>query len=115
MEIKFSIEPEFLKVELNGSFTQDAFVDFLKLLGKKDSEFIYIDASQLQNTNLTYQERFDIVNVSVANLNFIAKIAIVWPARDINNFIIDNMQRHGHNIQIFGEPNQAKRWLLKKG
>ena len=114
MEIKFSIEPEFLEVQLNGSFTQDAFVDFLKLLGKKDSENIYIDASKLQNTSLTYQERFDIVNVSLANLNFAAKIAIVWPKRDINHFIIDNMQRHGHAIQIFSEINKAKSWLLKK-
>ncbi|WP_117879814.1 hypothetical protein [Aureibaculum luteum] len=114
MEIKFSIEPEFLEVELNGSFTYDAFVDFLKLLGKKDSEYIYIDASKLQNTNLSYQVRFDIVNVALANLNFVCKIAIVWPARDINNFIIDNMQRHGHAIQIFSEPNKAKSWLLKK-
>ncbi|WP_117879815.1 hypothetical protein [Aureibaculum luteum] len=114
MEIIFSIEPEFLEAELSGSFTQDAMVDFLKQLGTKDSNKILIDASELQNTNLSYELRFDITNISVIILDKDTKFAVVRPAKNNNNFIIDNLQRLGYSIQIFSKKNKAKQWLLKK-
>ena len=114
MEIIFSTEPEFLEAKLRGSFLQETMVDFLRQLGITDSNRILIDASELQNTNLNYEVRFDITNASAITLNKDTKCAIVRPAENNNNFIIDNLQRLGYTIQIFSKKNKAKQWLLKK-
>lgn len=114
MLIKFSKNKRFLKIELSDGFIYDSFIEFLELLGTKDSKNILIDASKLQNTDLTHKERYDIGIIGIKYLNKNAKFVVVWPYRDINYFAISIMRLQGLNIRIFPKKNMAKQWLLNK-
>jgi len=114
MLIKHTKKTRFLKIELSDVFIFDSFIEFIKLLGTKDSKNIFIDGTKLQNTNLNYKERYDIGNIAVDFLNKNAKFVVVWPARDINYFAISIMRLQGFNIRVFAKKNKAKQWLLNK-
>ena len=114
MLIKFSKNQRFLKIELSDQFDYDSFIEFVKLLGTKDSANILIDATKLQNTSLSYKERFDIGNIAVELLNKNAKYVVVWPFSDINYFTISIMKLHDFNIRVFAKKYKAKQWLLNK-
>jgi len=107
-------EAEFLKIALSEAFDFDSFMKFLPELGTKKADKFLIDGAKLENTDLSYKERFDIGSTAVIHLDINAKYVVIWPARDINYFAISVMRLHGFNVKIFVTMPLAKEWLLKQ-
>ena len=84
-----------MKIELSGAFDFDSFIEFIIELGAKK---ILIDGTKLENSDLSYKERYDIGNTAVIYLNMSAKYVVIWPERDINYFAISVMKLHGFNV-----------------
>jgi len=114
MTIEVIEEAEFLKIALSEAFHFDSFIEFLPVLGTKKAEKILIDGTKLENTDVSYKERFAIGNAAVEYFDISAKYVVIWPARDINYFAISVMRLHGFNVKIFATMPVAKEWLLKK-
>ena len=112
MDTIFTKEPELLHIKLNGSFDLDSFITLLRRIGSEDNDMIIIDATDLQNTDISYDIRYELIVAAKEYLNEKAKYAVVWPPIDINNFIISNLNRFGVTIQIFPKLAKAKKWLL---
>lgn len=112
MLVKFYEKKSFLHVELSDGFIYDSFIEFLKLLGTKDSLNILIDATKLQNTDLSYKERYELGNIAIKILNKKVKFVVIWPLRDINYFAISIMKLRGFNIRVFAKTDIARQWLL---
>lgn len=112
MNVKLKEKPEFLNINLSGAFQFDRLIEFVVELGKKKQNKFLIDASKLENTDLSYKQRYDIGNTAVIYLDQNRKYGVVWPERDINYFAISVMKLHGFNIQIFPDMTSAKKWLL---
>ncbi|WP_282055943.1 hypothetical protein [Maribacter luteus] len=112
MDTIFTKEPELLHIKLNGSFDLDSFIELLIKIGTEDKNKVIIDATDLQNTDISYDIRYELIVAAKEYLNEKAKYAVVWPPIDINNFIISNLNRFGVTIQIFPKLAKAKKWLL---
>jgi hypothetical protein len=112
MKINLNKNPDFLNIELSEAFHFDNFIEFIINLGKKNADRFFIDGTQLENTDLSYKERFDIGNTAVIYLDLNAKYVVLWPRRDINYFAISVMKLHGFNIQVFSNKRHASNWLL---
>lgn len=111
MDIKITKEPELLFVDLHGSFALDPFRELLKKIGSKAESKVIINGSKLENTDLTYEIRYELVIAANKYLNIGAKYAVVWPAKDINYYTTDTLSRLGLGIQIFPNLVKAKKWL----
>lgn len=112
MKIELREKAEFLKIELSEAFHYDSFIEFVVALGSKKAKKFLIDGTKLENTNLSYKERYDIGNTAVDHLDICLKYVVIWPARDINYFAISIMRLQGFNIKVFQNMPSAKKWLL---
>lgn len=112
MKIEFIEKAEFLKIELSETFHYDRFIEFVVALGSKKAKKFLIDGSKLENTDLSYKERYDIGNTAVYHLDINLKYVVIWAARDINYFAISIMRLRGFNIKVFDNISSAKEWLL---
>ena len=112
MTIELKEEEEFLKIELSEVFQFDTFIEFIVALGEERANKILIDGRTLENTNLSYKERYEIGNTAVEHLDLGAKYVIIWPERDINYFAISVMKLQGFNVQVFTNKSSAQDWLL---
>ena len=112
MDIEFKRDQDFLYVDVVGSFDLDSFITLLRRIGSEDNDMIIIDATDLQNTDISYDIRYELIVAAKEYLNEKAKYAVVWPPKDINNFIISNLNRFGVTIKIFPKLAKAKKWLL---
>lgn len=83
-------------------------------MGSEIDKAILIDGSKLENTDLSYEIRYELVIAAKEYLNEDVTYAVVWPPKDINNFIISNLNRLGVSIQIFPKLAKAKKWLQSR-
>lgn len=114
MKIELKEKAEFLKIELSEPFHYDSFIQFIVALGSKKAEKVLIDGTKLENTNLSYKERYDIGNTAVGHLDINLKYVVIWAARDINYFAISIMRLRGFNVKVFDNMPTAKKWLLNQ-
>lgn len=112
MIVDLEKQSEFLKIELSEVFHFDRMIEFIKELGKEKAEKFLIDGTKLENTDLSYRERYDIGKTGVNHLDISAKYVVIWPVRDINYFAISVMRLQGFNIKVFPSMPLAKKWLL---
>ena len=112
MKIEFIEKAEFLKIELSDTFHYDSFIEFVVALGSKKAKKFLIDGSKLENTDLSYKERYDIGNTAVDHLDIRLKYVVIWKARDINYFAISIMRLRGFDVKVFDNMSSAKEWLL---
>ena len=113
MTIELREKTEYLNVVLSETFHFDTFIKFIMALGEENAVKYLIDGTKLENTNLSYKERFDIGNTAVEYLDIKAKYVVIWPARDINYFAISVMKLRGFNVQVYHKLRTAEKWLLK--
>lgn len=111
MDTRFKREQDFLYVDLRGSFALDAFMEFLEGIGEVDDQKIIMDITNLQNTEFSYDTRFELVIAAQKYLNATTKYAVVWPHKDVNTFIFSNLKGFGITIDIFPKLVKAKKWL----
>ena len=111
MVTKFTKEQGFLYVGLSGSFNLDAFLEALIKIGSEVENRVVIDISNLENLELSYEIRYELVIAAQKFLNAGTKYAVIWPPKDVNNFIMINLNRFGITIEVFPNLVKAKKWL----
>ncbi|MBD1261700.1 hypothetical protein HZY62_13935 [Maribacter polysiphoniae] len=111
MYTKFTKESDFLYVDVNGSFALDAFLETLIKIGSEVEDKVIIDGSYLENTDISYEIRYELVIAAQKFLNAGTKYAVIWPPKDVNNFIMINLNRFGITIEVFPNLVKAKKWL----
>ena len=112
MIVELEKQSEFLKIVLSEAFYFDRMIELVMELGKEKAENCLIDGTKLENTDLSYRERYEIGKTGVDYLDITAKYAVIWPVRDINYFAISVMRLQGFNVQVFANMPLAMKWLL---
>ncbi len=112
MKIELSKNKEFLKIGQSEVFHFDDFMAFVVVLAAEKAEKFLIDGTELQNTNLSHKERYEIGTSAVLHIDINPKNAVIWPVRDINYFAVSIMRLQGFNIQVLENMSLAKEWLL---
>jgi len=67
-------------------------IELVMELGTKKAEIFLIDGTKLENTDLSYFERYDIGRTGVNHPDITAKYLVIWPVREIIYFAISVMR-----------------------
>ncbi|QBA64598.1 hypothetical protein [Muriicola soli] len=113
MEYSGSLKKEYWYIKVTGTFNIKEVEGLLEAVSEPKHPKVLINFLELQETNLSYRVRYNLVLKAQELLNKEMTYAMIWPKKDINYFWLNNSLKFGLRVNIFPSMSAGKKWLLK--
>lgn len=113
MEFTGNFKKEYWYVNLMGTFDIEDVEGILRAISEPKRPKVLINCLELKETNLSYEDRYNLVLKAEELLNKEMTYAVIWPKKDINYFWVNNSLKFGLRVNIFPTMVAGKKWLLK--
>jgi hypothetical protein len=120
MDDNYSIEKResYMYMKVYGRYDYDRFVSLMNIaneecINEKVSRII-VDALTVEHANISTMDRFKLGEKVAGIVGSRIKVAVIWPPEYINRFTATVALNRGGVMQIFGNIDEAKKWLLSE-
>jgi hypothetical protein len=120
MRSKYSFENrgKYLLLRISGKFDYTEISTYLSMIleecKKEGQDKIMVNMLDMENTAISIIERFIIGEKMAEVLKRHLKIAVAFPAENINRLAETVASNRGVDIAVFADINNAEEWLLNK-
>ena len=115
-QFEFEIKEDYLQLNLTGEYDKVKLLSFpviIKTKCEKEKIFkVLVNGLEIRNSNLSTADRFFIGEKFGLELRDQIKIAVVWPAKDIDKFAETVALNRGGNMYVVGDYEAAVEWML---
>jgi len=117
MQSEYLLEKKsgYINFTISGPYNAVKFHCYAKIIaetcGKEKLNRVLVNALNVKGTDLSILERY-FIGEKIAELLPAIKIAVVWPEKDINKFAETVALNRGAFINVIGDVEKAKKWLM---
>ena len=106
------LKKEYWSLEVTGTFDLQDVEGIFRTISEPKRPLVLLNCLQLKQTELSYNDRYELVLKAEDFLNKEMKYAVIWPKKDINYFWANNSTKFGLRVNIFPTIKAGKIWLL---